>query len=314
MRWFEVLSLGLDVLTWSEINRTRNHVRSLEESKMAQMVQEEVYKVLRNIVFASLKSAEAMQDFIESEPLKVYVGSKLLKWRLDDIGIKTELFSQFEDKEWVHKTLGTIKNLIDTSSRRLSGDQTRDGEECIQIILEMPELNEAIDTELKNEEIRKKRIQAEKILEELHRIDEEYEPLKKARDRRQFTGFLVAGIGSFVVCVGGYCMSMGVLSSSNNQVINLSVFMFTILSGIVLVGGLIYAFRSSKKFSEIANKRSTLQMSYGITPPLQSLPEKYKNLSLGELLELRETRQNFIQSILGDSDTDYNYEMIFLQE
>lgn len=311
MDWFKALSLGFDVINLGQLNQTRKHLKGMESAQAASQLTEELLAMLRNLYFATNQSAQALDEQLPVESQKVFVGARLLEWRLEDMGVNPEIFPSFEDKEYAAKTHKTIKRLIKLSSEKLSQEQVQDAEECIDSILEMPALNDAI-------EIMKAREAIQPLNQELNTVDSDWKPLKKMKDRRMLIGLLVALGGPVFICIGGSIfmpLTQSIFGNSEfGSIVGLGQIVFQfLLVGAAFIGGAIYAFKSpSKSFTKLQQQRYTIQKKIATITPRKSLHVNFESMTSDELIHLRTSRQGFIEKILGGTDDDYD--MVFLTE
>ena len=145
MDWFKTLNTGLNVLQAAELYQTRQHLNRMEASQQEQQLAQELLAVVKNLYFATSQSAEVLEEKLTTEPQKVLVGARLLEWRLENVGVRPELFPTFEDKTYAADTHKAIKRLTTSSTNALTSEQIHDTEECLGYILEMPLLDNAIE-------------------------------------------------------------------------------------------------------------------------------------------------------------------------
>ena len=324
MGWLDMLSVGLDVVTYSQVHKTRQQMKNLQASQQAAILQDEYLKVLRNLVFANNQSALAIREHLDTTPQKVFVGARLLAWRYQSLGISADMFPEFADKDYVADTERNISGLIRSSQEKLSPEQILDGEACIEAILEMPQLNEAIENETQNKSIRAAQARADEVEKELAATDEDWKPLSSEKSKRMLIGLALAILGPGCVCFSGLIFS-GILSSaagslSQNPSIGNAVnslgglinLVMLALAGAATIGGLVYAIRApSEDYGDLARKRAEIKSRIPKVAPLLQLPSNYIGKNLDELTSLRNAKQDFVQTILGDTDDDYD--MVFLQ-
>ena len=238
MDWFKVLNIGLNAVETTQLYQTRQHLQRMEASQQEQKLAHELLAIVKNLYFVTNQSAEVLEEKLALEPQKVFVGTRLLEWRLGDIGVTPEVFPTFDDKEYAAKTHKTIKNLIASSTKALTPEQAHDAEECFSYILEMPALNESIEVVSTYEKIKP-------IKQELESTNPDWLPLKNARNKCLAIGLTIALVGPGFVCVLG---SLGMQLSakvlgSNNYSVGLTLVQMGIQAlvvGILFIGGFHY--------------------------------------------------------------------------
>jgi hypothetical protein len=104
----------------------------------------------------------------------------------------------------------------------------------------------------------------------------------------------------------------GTLGSTLGCIIGLLPFA---VMGAGVIGGVIFASRPvSEEHADLTKQRKLLQEQFPEVDPNKSISPTYKGQSLSELNELRDARQSFIQRVMGDTDEDYDYDMVFLED
>ncbi len=329
MQWFDVLGLGLDAVNFVQIQKTRQQIRELEAGQISEILRQQLIGMAKNIIFASNQSAQALAERAEAEPQPVYVAAQLLDLRLNSIGVTAEAFPEFSDKEYVSQALNRINRLLKSSKAKLSETQIADADHCVKLILEMPELNQAIESEKENEKFRGVHAKIKSLNEQLHATDDAWAPLDAEKRRRGLIGFGLAFAGPAVVCFGSTCVSSGLsnvlVSLAGNDTFSgiansLDAFYGTMIPlmgcGLTIgsfVWGLIYALKSpSKEYAELAKQRSEIQRQIPAAPKELPLPAAFVGKSLANLEELKAERQRFIYGLMGQTDDDYG--MVFLTE
>jgi hypothetical protein len=314
MGWFEILSLGLDVVQIGVLSQQSSTLKGMNERQLAGALQKEILEIFKNLVFASNKSAEALTEQLEHEAQKVYVLARLLQFRLANYNITPDIFPEFGDKEYVSQTQKTISALIKESQLKLDETELQDAEACVETVKQMPGLNEAIA-------VQSDRVRAAEIQAQVREIDKVWKPLESRGKQRKLIGIGLAVGGPMLSCVcfmtatavGAVLQDISSGLGSLFAIIMIGAPLLLFAGGVI---GAIYLLSRpiSKEHAELTQKRALLLGQMPKSDPNKVISANYQGQSLSELEALRDTHQRFIQRIMGDADEDYDYDMVFLEE
>ena len=195
--WMEYALLAAQLDTQSQVSHLRADVARLEaeSSKHLALVhhdlatqaqREEAIAALRQYVFARAEEIRAMWEYVDQQPMQVYVVVGLIAHRFAADNVTPALFPQFSDKEYVRRVGEDIKNVLLQAESRLPPDQLVQANACRKAIVEMPLLDEMIEVQ--------KAYQSVKALEAV------LGAAAAARQRWRRLGLTVVGIGTSTVC------------------------------------------------------------------------------------------------------------------
>lgn len=297
MGWLDVINIGIDAAQSAQLAKARGEIKKMEERQMQEAVRKEILDNLRNLIFASQKASEALEVRLEKSPLPVYVGARLLEYRLTDLDVTPEIFPDFTDKEYVHKAQSSISRLKKNSKAKLVQKQITKAEECVTAIVEMPLLNDALDWK-----------KAEKLLQDTE------SDWKRQSGRK--TMFRLGAVGALVVAVPLACLSLiASVGTSNSSLQNLGCLGGFALPVVGLIGAIfLFAVGSGQIKGNLAKDREEAAKTIPDDKTQEMMKEKFGPLEEKDLKSLSVDRGELIQGVMGEVMDSEDYDRFLLTD
>lgn len=298
MDLFKVLNIGLNTAQAVQLTRMRGQMAEMGEAQMLAQYEQEVLSALKNLIFATSKSARALQPHLNATPQPVYVGGRLLQWRLQEMGVTPEIFEDFKDKEYVLETEQAIGQVISDSSGRLSPSELKQAEACVNAIVELPELEAALETARAQSLSRRLKARFETFADE-------WRVLHKAKNRYRLLSLGLMGGGAFLLVFLVFPLSLATLA-----VPEFGTFLCCGSSGLLAVGGIGFGGyfwqtkQASERYKELERERQALLTQQPKKEILERKSEKFGGYSLAELELKMEKRQALISQVMGQMEDD----------
>jgi hypothetical protein len=300
MGWLDVIGVGIDAAQYYQLSKMRGQMQDTELDRLTNARRMEVIEAYRNVVFGTLKSGEALEDHLEASPQPVYVGAELLHRRLEIIGISTETFPEFADKEYVQKTFSHLQRIREEAGKKLSGSQVTQSEECVAAIVDMPSLDRAIELQESHSELK--------------RVEDDFKVHAKKRNRSTIwalLGMLGAPTLACIGCVGATSILGGSASGSIGSTISrfVMVGMAVLALAGVGYGAFIFLQGGSPEYKELSKDRQKLKNRISeLSGPEDGKPLP-ENQSLEQLQEVKRKKEHLIRSVMGQIE---NYDQFLL--
>lgn len=247
MGWLDLIDLAIDVKQAADLRSAREQLRRIEMGAAEEALRQQIVEVLRNFVFSSAQQVKILETYLESSPQPVYVAATAFERRFQYAGISAEVFPEFTDKEYVQGVQGNLVRVIQNSRGRLTPGEISRAEECVDAIVQMHLLDQAIE--------------AQSAWEQLQATEAEWKQAS-GRSMLLFVGGLIALGGSFIVCPVAWCFSTSMVTSiAREQSLNPVLSFATLAANGVLflasmMGGIILLVRSrNPRLRELGEKR-----------------------------------------------------------
>ena len=163
MGWWDVINFGLNATQTYQIYRTKSTLNQMHEGQVLSETQAKVLELIRNLIFSANQGARELEKKFEGSPGVVYIMASAIKWRLDDIGVTTDILPDFQDKEYLVQLNEKIESLLSDSQERLSAEEKTQASQCIKAIKNMPLLENAIVMESARETLKSSQQEWNKI-------------------------------------------------------------------------------------------------------------------------------------------------------
>jgi hypothetical protein len=111
--------------------------------------------VMKNLIFEISQNIQLAEGQISKFPIQVFIVAKVLEWRMANIGFSSEVFPDFQDKEYVFETQRKIVEGIEKTKQNLTLEQIQESEKYAKYVVEMPLLQQAIPAKTAFEELKK---------------------------------------------------------------------------------------------------------------------------------------------------------------
>ena len=287
MSKWDWLHAGLEVATFIEVQNAKQNLSDMKVTAQLESARRMLIEAMRNFVFDVSRDIQLAEEQIEHYPKQVYIVSELLNDRLSKSGLSSEIFPEFQDKEYVLKTERKISQVISESKSKLSQEEIQDSDQAIKYIKELPLLKQAISVQSTKDSL----VRLEKSLDDLK------EEQSKERSQK-----ISAKAPILAIIVVPSCIAM--LSGVDAL---LGFGLVGILIGIVL-GLAILSNESptSKKIEALNADRKNILERQGIPEKdWQTITAKFRNANSTKLKEIYEERISFLDPILGEEFQKY---------
>jgi hypothetical protein len=169
--WLDLINVGLNAAQSAQIHQAQEQLQRMEAEAAEAALREQVLEVMRNYIFEIAQDIKALEEQLQQAPQQVYVVAHALRWRLENLGVTPEIFSEFADKEYVQQTQTKIRSAIQQSQTMMTAEQHTQADQAVRFIKQSDLLQDAIE--------------AESAKENLQASEPEWEALKKKLNSTQ---------------------------------------------------------------------------------------------------------------------------------
>ena len=311
--WFRVfIGTATAINTVANVSASKDIHSSVSMQQNAERIA--MYRnMYKDLIFSTKRTADRLKPQINDRPFLVYVVSSLLKLRFTEMGLSSEVFPDYREKEYLADTEDLIYELNTKSSKLLNESQHDDAKRVISIILN--------DGDFENFLVELKRIKdLNEIQTEIKSLEEQRQSIiaheKKGKEGSKKNIFwIVSAIGLFLTCgvpTLGYLSSM-LFSSTNNQNLNAisnSLMCITPFIGIIFLGvGGYNVFSSSpevKKFNQaISEKKNRYQFIYRQMVQKETMDaykSKFGNISYETAMAVNYENDSFVSQKISEEE------------
>lgn len=294
--WLDLIGIGIDVAQSYQIYQARQQLGQMQAGAEATALQKQVLEVLRNFVFETAQDVKALEQRVTGSPQPVYVVARALNWRFQDIGISPEIFPDFSDKEYVLKVQETIAGVTQETRDRLSDAQVSQADACVQAIVQMPLLEQAIE--------------AQEAHEHLQATEAEWRAISAKRTKGMFGGLGTLAF-AWVICPMMACISSSIASINRFSTGQVGGFFTQVMEGGILlttllvmlggsIGGIILLAKSSTgRFGELKRARRAWREKMPAREVWEQIVAAFGEQSSDEYREMRAARQNLMRQVLA---------------
>jgi hypothetical protein len=147
MGLLDLIDVAVNVQQSRRIGQTREQLARMEQGMLQEAERRQFIESLRNTVFTVGQNIRALEQRVEAMPQPCYVTARALATRLQEYGIAPEIFPEFADKEYVQQVREKIAAITQRSRSVLNDEQIMQADACVQAIVEMPVLDQAIEAQ-----------------------------------------------------------------------------------------------------------------------------------------------------------------------
>ena len=311
--WFRVfIGTAAAINTVANVSTSRDIHSSVNMQKDAQRIA--MYRnMYKDVIFSSKRTAERLKPLINDRPLLVFVVSSLLRLRFVEMGLSSEAFSEYQEKEYLANTEDLIHDINNASLTLLSPQQHDDAKRIISIVLNDGDFENFI-IELKRIEDIRKISEEIKILEEQKKaVNVEEKKSKLASNKNIY--WLVLIIGLVFLCGIPLTSYFSAIIFSDLKNSNISNF-FSLITcvtpfiGIVLIGfGAYNILNKSQAIKKIDEKISSLRDRYNMITRqmankeiIDALRSKFGNLSYDQAMQINKDNDDFVSQKISEDE------------
>ena len=242
-------------------------------------VQEALIKAMRNLIFDVHRDVQRAEEHINDFPQQVFVVAKSLEWRLKDSRLTPEVFPEFSDKDYVYNTQKKIDSVISESASMLSEEQLDQAELAVKCLIEMPLLQEAI--------------QSKSSLEQIQATEEEWRAVETQKNgAKTKKNFGILGL------IATPCLCLGITSmAGTNSSAGAMTGFLALIGAIALLAG---SRANLSRHNELKNLRENWQKNLMPAKVWNQVVEKFGDLPSEQYQKMQDDRIDFLNPILGN--------------
>jgi len=286
--WLDLIGIGIDVAQSHQIYKAREELQQLQAGAEEAALHKAVLEMMRNFVFEIAQDIKALEDKMQTAPQQVYVVARALEWRLQDSGISPDIFSEFNDKEYVQQTFTKIRTAVQQSKALLSQEQLTQAETAVGYIAESGLLNQAIETK--------------SAFEELQSTEPEWNRLSKQAGKASsmktlgclglFLTFSVVPVSILIVVSLIYSINdtLGAIS----RLLGIGAWLVCLVGSVILMAKI-----KPIPYQQMKVKRESLQSKIMKQDDWKKAISLWGNLSSQGYRDIQTTRANFLRGIFG---------------
>ena len=311
--WFRVfIGTAAAINTVANVSTSRDIHSSVNMQKDAQRVA--MYRnMYKDVIFSSKRTAERLKPLINDRPLLVFVVSSLLRLRFVEMGLSSEAFSDYHEKEYLADTEDLIHDLNNNSLNLLSTQQHEDAKKIISIVLN--------DGEFENFIIELKRVEEIKIVKEkIQHLEEERKGVL-ANEKKNKLGstkriyWIVTIIGLIFLCgifAASYISSILFANMENSSISSFFtvitctmpfVGMFLIAIGVFNILGKSQAVKIiDEEISRNRNQYNLIVRQMVTKETMDAYITKFGNISYSQAMQIDKENDEFISNKISEDE------------
>lgn len=280
----DVANLAVNVSQSASLANQREQLETLRNQAAYAAVVEQILNELKHVVYVANGQAKALTEFKEEAPQAVYVVATTILQRFSSIGIKPEIFPQFQDKEYVGAVIRELDAVVTDTRTRLDANQLAEAQQCIAAIAQMPMLENAIEVQ--------------SIHEKLTALQQDWVSAKAEHDgwhkkaNLVFLGMVLAAGASlplgFLVMLGDFQSGVGICSFAP----------FLILFGLV-AWFVIRSKGNTSRYEQLKKQEESLKAKLEELPSINDIQQAVGAYSSEGYKQIRSNNQVFIQKVLA---------------
>jgi hypothetical protein len=185
MNQWDLLNEGLTVLSEPKMHLVKKTIKAIKYNAGLAIIDRRTHALMRDYVFDLSCDTETIKKRFAQSPQHVYFLARLIENRLDQCGLRSDLFPDVADKEAFVRLKNDVREIIDNVSKELNQGGKRAADIAVQSYFDLPRLKQA-----KN---------AKEAQEFLDGTESKYQHLNKQSSRR--SAFLFMGIIGLVLTI-----------------------------------------------------------------------------------------------------------------
>lgn len=147
MNLFRLALLGLETAQAVKMHQAEKQLELLNAGQLQAAIRNELLKFLREITFSTAQTLQQFEANIETYPQAVFVATTVMDSQLQQLGLSPQLFDDFNDKDYVAKTLTQTKDTINRARSSMNEVQSQEAEKAQTYIQDIALLNDMIEAE-----------------------------------------------------------------------------------------------------------------------------------------------------------------------
>lgn len=289
--WLDLINFGMNAAHSYQIHQAQEQLQRMEADAAEAALRAQVLEIMRNFVFEIAQDVKALEEHLEIAPQQVYIVAHALRWRLQDLGIRPEIFPEFADKEYVQQTRTKIKYALQQSQMVMTPEQQQQADTAIRFVQQSDLLQQAIEATSAKEELQAMEPEWQ----------EESEHAKKASNSRTFgcLGLLASFfiVPAFLVVIVGVMSEASQFLGTVSGIVSLFVWMGCLIGSIVLL-----ARSKPQRYEQLKARREELQSK--LLPPetWEQVVNLWGEQSSQGYQQVQETRNNYLRGLFGQVD------------
>jgi hypothetical protein len=153
MSGWDWIHAGLEIATYTKARSAQQQLSEMKTSVEMEAARKVLLDAMRSFVFDISRDIQLAEEQLKMFPQQVYIVSKSLEWRLSNSGLSSDVFPDFQDKEYFFKTQRKITEVVGLSKGSLIQQQIQDSDIAVQYISEIPMLQQAILAKIAQESL-----------------------------------------------------------------------------------------------------------------------------------------------------------------
>jgi len=311
MGWFEVINTVVNVAHLGTSISLASNIGKMQRAQEANVIGQMQLSEIIDIGDRIKRKIKKLNRYMADSPQSVLVLSNFYETSLRSLGLIPSAIPSIEARPLFRDLFEDMDDLSYEAKKKLSSEEIEQADRCLQAIIEMPNIEMALNDAKKRSELENKERQAKEFLQ---LTEEEWNKISaqeiKSNNKKSF------GIGLLGIAVIQTCLLPLVVPSLFSGIINqdvvssprdgtpiIEIIIYALLY-IILIGLGIYLIvkgknTNRKRYIELENNRNQAKLIISTNfKPVNNNPE-YQNKSWEELHFLYLNNNKLINSILG---------------
>jgi len=280
MSGWDWINAGLEIATYAQAQKARENSTNLKTAIEIDAARRSLLEARKNFIFDISSKIQLANEQVVASPQQVYIVSKSLQLRLDYSDIMTDMFPDFQDKEYFIQTEKRVAEVVKKSKEKLTQEQIDVSEKAVQYIIEMPVLKRAISAKEAQESL----VDTEKTWVEL-----------SARNGNNQIFALLGFLGILPSCI---CLMTPIMGGGNYTGLIMLLGLLAIVGSISLI---VKGRTSNPQYTTLKSKRENLKQQLISKDEWERVVVNLGDLSSEQFKKIQDERLAFLTPLLGDN-------------
>ena len=151
MSKWDWIHAGLEAATYVQARKAQQNLAEMKTASEIESARRMLLEAMKSFVFDISRDIQLAEEQISSTPQQVYIISKLIDSRFLKSGVTSDIFPDFQDKEYVFKTQKKVAEVVKKSKTLLTEEQIEQSDLVVQYIPQMSLIQKAISSKVAQE-------------------------------------------------------------------------------------------------------------------------------------------------------------------
>lgn len=289
---FDVANVAMNISQSAQLAEQRTRLEGLRGQAAAEALRQRLIETMRNFVFASGEQLKVLAEYKEEASQAVFAAASIMAWKFRAGGVTPEVFPEFRDKEYVQEVRSRLQDTLEDAQSRLSADEVQEGERCVEAIIQMPLLNEAIGVQ-----------SASEALEETRSSWEQLESVRKDYTKKGWiVGLGAQALAACLLMVGPVLAFSGDSTASGLGGFLTCASVFVVPVGGIIAGLILGSKGKTAEWRKLKKEREALQERVPEQSRVQEMQAALGIKTSEEYGIMRAERENLIHRVMAKTE------------